>query len=153
MVERLFGVSRRRAIGLMRSLGAYQAGNTLVVDRAVILERLHALNNDGGTAVERYRKDRLTARLEEVQHNQAARAVRIPVAADVHYRRVPELPAGITLEVGRLVIEFDGVLELLSKLYELSQAAANDYDLFCAKVEKGWRHGNLVAAAQLKSSA
>ena len=48
---------------------------------------------------------------------------------------VARLSAGIALEPGHLHIEFSGTEDLLAKLYELSQAAANDFDRFRAAAE------------------
>jgi hypothetical protein len=41
-----------------------------------------------------------------------------------------ELPAGITLRPGQLVIEFQSTEDLLGHLFELSQTIVNDYERF-----------------------
>jgi hypothetical protein len=46
-----------------------------------------------------------------------------------------ELSAGVALGPGHLHIAFSGTEDLLSKLYELSQAATNDFDRFRAAAE------------------
>ena len=54
------------------------------------------------------------------------RRVRIPAAADVDSRRVRDLSGDIALKPGELRIEFFGAEDLAAKLFELSQAMAND---------------------------
>ena len=46
------------------------------------------------------------------------------------------LPAGVHLEASQLVIEFQDVQDLLSKLYELGQTIANDFEQFKKAVEE-----------------
>ena len=50
-------------------------------------------------------------------------------------RKLADLAAGVALEPGHLHIEFVGAEDLLSKLYELAQAASNDFDRFRAAAE------------------
>ena len=44
------------------------------------------------------------------------------------------LPAGIRLESSQLTVDFHNPMELLEKLFALSQALANDYEKF----ERSW---------------
>ena len=46
-----------------------------------------------------------------------------------------DLSTGVALEPGHLHVEFSGAEDLLGELFELAQAAANDYDRFCAAAE------------------
>ena len=69
----------------------------------------------------------------------AGRRVRIPAAADVDARRVRDLPGDITLKPGELRIEFFGAEDLAAKLFELSQAMANDWQAFARTVEEETR--------------
>ncbi len=45
------------------------------------------------------------------------------------------LPAGVHLNSGELSIKFEAVEDLLSKLYELGQTIANDFERFKQAVE------------------
>ena len=133
--ERLFSLRRRRAIDLMHQFGGYQAGNTILIDRLALIEKLREIEADPGTVNERRRKERLSKQLDTLHLHRAATQVSIRVSADVYCRQIHELPEGVRLEAGRLTIEFAGAEQLLSKLFELSQAAANDFDRFCMVVE------------------
>jgi hypothetical protein len=61
--------------------------------------------------------------------------VKIPVEADVFSRKLAGLSPGVALEAGHLHIAFSCAEDLLCKLYELSQAASNDFDCFRAAAE------------------
>jgi len=56
--------------------------------------------------------------------------VRIPVAAEGAERSMASLPPGICLRPGSLTVEFGQAEDLLSKLFVLAQAAAQDFDGF-----------------------
>jgi len=57
------------------------------------------------------------------------------VQPEVFGRRMSELSSGVELEPGHLHIQFSGTEDLLAKLYELSQAANNDFGRFRAAAE------------------
>jgi len=135
MVERLFGLRRRRAIELMHLFGGYQAGRTFLLDRLRLLATLKQLQNDPAFAVEVRRQERLGDVLDRLRNEYAGTQVRIPVPPDVLSRKVPELSPGIDLQRGRLQIEFAGAEDLLAKLYELARAAANDFERFRQTVQ------------------
>jgi hypothetical protein len=58
--------------------------------------------------------------------------VRIPVPPDL---LLSSLSPGVALEAGHLHIAFTGTEDLLGKLFELAQAASNDFDRFRAASE------------------
>jgi hypothetical protein len=128
--ERLFGLRRRRAIDLMRRFGGYQAGSSMLLDRAALIEALERIAADPCVAAEQQRKARLSAELDKAARCHAAVQVQIPVPADVHNFRVCDLPKGVELQPGQLTVAFADAEQLLASLYELAQAAMNDYDGF-----------------------
>ena len=128
--ERVFGVRRRRAIDLIRAFGGYQAGRTFLVDRAKLLTQLEQLRDSPDFKMEWQRKQRLTERLEAIRRLQAAARVSVPVGIEALSRRLPDLPPGVSLTPGELHIGFASPEELLTKLFVLAQAIANDYEAF-----------------------
>ena len=135
IIERLFGLRRRRAIELLHRFGGYQAGRTFLVDRRLLIEHLRRLADGEEFQRESQRKERLDHTVDQLRRHQAAARVRISVEPDVFGRKLAELSAGVALGAGHLHIEFSGTEDLLSKLYELSQAASNDFDRFRAAAE------------------
>ena len=129
-MERLFGLRRRRAIELMHSFGGYQAGRTFLIDRRQLIERLRGLAEGQEFQAEVRRKERLAEKIDLLRRQHAGASVRIAVAPDAWNRRMEGLAPGIELQPGHLHVQFVGAEDLLTKLFELSQAASNDFDRF-----------------------
>jgi hypothetical protein len=128
--ERLFGLRRRRAIDLIRSFGGYQAGRTFLVDRPRLIAQLEQISHGADFKTEWRRKERLAERLDAIRRLQAGARVAIPVEPETLRQRLPDLPAGVSLSPGELHIQFQSSEELLTKLFALAQAIANDYEAF-----------------------
>jgi len=135
IIERLFGLRRRRAIELLHRFGGYQTGRTFLIDRRVLIEHLRRLAEGEEFQMESRRKERLDHAVDELRRQNAAARVRIPVQPEVFGRKMAELSSGVELEPGHLHIQFSGTEDLLAKLYELSQAANNDFGRFRAAAE------------------
>jgi len=135
IIERLFGLRRRRAIELLHRLGGYQTGKTFLVDRHVLIGNLRRLAAGEEFDRESRRKERLGGAIDQLRRYNAAARVVIPVPADVFNRKLKDLSPGLALEPGHLHVAFSGAEELLSKLYELAQVASNDFDRFRAAAE------------------
>jgi hypothetical protein len=128
--ESLFRLRRRRAIDLLRCFGGYQAGRTFLIDRSKLVAQLEQIQESPDFRMEWRRKERLAERLAEMRRLQAGARVAIPVEAAVMGQRLPDLPAGVGLSAGALHIQFQSSEELLSKLFALAQAIANDFEAF-----------------------
>ena len=135
IIERLFGLRRRRAIELLHRLGGYQTGKTFLVDRHVLIENLRRVAAGEEFDRESRRKERLDGAIDQLRRYQAAARVSIPVPADVFSRKLKDLSPGVALVPGQLHIAFSGAEDLLTKLFEFAQAVSNDYDRFRAATE------------------
>ena len=133
--ERVFGVRRRRAIQLLHFFGGYQSRRTFLVDRLALIAQLEPIRAGAEFVMEERRRQRLSEALEKVRLHRAAARVRIPVEPGVLDRRLSDLPEGIHLQPGSLRVEFCKVEDLLAKLFELSKAAANDFEAFRGAAE------------------
>jgi hypothetical protein len=136
LLERLFGVRRRRAIQLLSRFGGFLSGRTYLVDRLELVCQLEALQSGSEFGQERRRRQRLSCQLDGLRKHRAAAEVRVPIPAGALSARPSQLPEGVSLECGRLTVEFAGVEDLIRKLFILSQAAANDFDAFRAVAEE-----------------
>jgi hypothetical protein len=130
MCERLFCVRRRRAITLMQEFGACQSGRTLLIERVTMIHGLEALQEGQEFKGEQHRKQKLRDSLDELHRHRAAAKIVIPVLPPELRRQLPELPVGVYIRDRELAIEYDNVEQLLQRLYELSQAAADDFEGF-----------------------
>jgi hypothetical protein len=139
ILEHLFGLRRRQAIELMHRFGGYQAGRTFLIDRHILIDHLRRISEGERFQREIRRKERLQQAVEEFRRHRAAARVKIPVSPDVFDRKLADLPPGVALEAGHLHIDFSGTEDLLSKLFELSQAASNDFDRFREAAEPAER--------------
>jgi hypothetical protein len=128
--ERLFRLRRRRAIDLIRWFGGYQAGRTFLVDRPQLVAQLEHIRDSADFKMEWRRKERLSERLDAIRRLQAGASVAIAAKPETLRQRLPHLPAGVGLTPGTLQIQFQSSEELLSKLFALAQAIANDYEAF-----------------------
>ena len=135
--ERLFQVKRRRAIQLMQHFGGFRSGHTVLVDRSALMADLQQLGKTDDCLRERRRKQRLSANLDELHRHCTAARIRLPVSPGAQHRTAGNLPTGISLEPGKLTVQFSAPEELFAKLYELGQAAANDYETVCEAMVQG----------------
>jgi hypothetical protein len=135
IIEHLFGLRRRRAIELLHRFGGYQAGRTFLIDRRLLIEHLRRLADGEEFQRETRRRERLDHTVDQLRRQQTAARVKITVQPDVFSRNLADLPPGVALESGYLHITFSSTTDLLSKLFELSQAASNDFDRFRAAAE------------------
>jgi hypothetical protein len=130
IVEELFRLKRRQAIELMHRFGGYQAGRTFLIDRAHLIQRLQELASGAEFEFEVCRRERLGEYLEDMRRQRRAIQVRFPVAREAFSRKVRDLPDGVLLRPGRLEVDFKGTEDLLTKLFDLAQAASNDFERF-----------------------
>jgi hypothetical protein len=136
ILERVLRIHRRVAIRLMHRFGGFQSGKAFLIDRLQLVEQLERISRGEEVSFERDRRTRLVGQLTEARPMASGRHVRIHTSADVRDRVLKDLPAGIHLEPGELRIEFEGVEELLQRLYALGQVMANDYEGFMESVER-----------------
>ena len=135
-VETLFGVRRRRAIQMMGEFGGFQSGRTFLVDRAALILHLSLLAEGSEFEHEHRRRNHLSHELAAIRQRAQAARVFIPVSPDVRQTRLANLPGGVLLERGKLVVLFEGSDDLLQKLFALSQALANDFGILQAFLDQ-----------------
>lgn len=135
--ERLFRLRRRRAIDLIRGFGGYQIGRTFLIDRPKLVTQLEQIRDSPDFKMEWQRKERLGERLDAMRRLQAGARVAIAVEPEVLRQRLPDLPPGVSLSPGELHVQFQSSEELLTKLFALAQAIANDYETFEKRTSSG----------------
>lgn len=133
--ERVFRVRRRRAIQLMQYFGGWQTGQAFLVDRSELLRQLEPLEASADYVLERQRRERLFQVLENLRRQRRGSRVTLPVQPERRDEETVDLPAGVELKRGSLKVQFAGAEDLLGKLFQLSQAAANDFDWFRSAAE------------------
>ena len=129
-IERLFQVSPRQALRILVQLGASELGKNLVITRDELISRLRSVATGETAHYERQRLRRLAQTLAELESQTQARRVSIDASPQAHQMKVASLPTDVYLSPGRLEIVFATPEDLLTRLFELSQAIANDYGTF-----------------------
>src|ERR1035438_3003271 len=145
-VQKLFAVRERRARQLMAGLPGLRAGNASAVAGQALIVRLEDTAKGGLFQWEVNRRARVVEELDRMRRHLAGRRVRIPAAADARDIRVEDLAGRMELKPGELWIEFYGAEDLAAKLFELSQAMANDWQAFTRAAEEEGRPATPVGA-------
>jgi hypothetical protein len=128
MIEELFQVRRRRAQQLLERFGGFQSGRRWLIERENLVQALEAIQRGDPLERELRRRERLEEALGEIRRIRTAK--RVTIAADVQKLeglRLAGLPPTVELLPGALHITFKGAEDLLTQLYVLSQAIANDF--------------------------
>lgn len=135
-IERLFDVSPRQALRILKRLSPKRAGSSLTIERGELIQKLEALRNDEGVEFERRRQDRIAVEIDRLRRETASRRIAIPVDPSVTERRLAELPPGIALTPGQLTVRFTSAENLLALLVELAHAIGNDFARFEQIIER-----------------
>ena len=133
-VERLFGVSRARAAQLMRTFGAELVGASRVLRRTALLRQLRKYRQRVAFRGEEERRTRLVAELRQARLT----GIRVAVpreALEALEARLAGLPAGVSVEPGRIEVRFSGAQDAVGRLFALAQALTHDYEQFEALVD------------------
>lgn len=131
-VERILGVGRRRAQQILLPCLLLRVGSSNLADRDLLIERLKCISESDGDFEKRRR-----ARVSSTIQKAAARPrclVEAPVS--VLNTRIENLPEGVSLEPGRIIVTFVEPQEALQKLLALAMAAGNDLSGFEGAVTK-----------------
>lgn len=134
-IERLFGVRRRRANQIIARMGGYEVGRTALVERDHFLAGLEAIAAGEEFHYEERRRARVHEKLDEARRIVRAQQVKIQVPA-APKPEGPKLPPGVSIHPGEIRIEFDSPETLLTRLFELSQSIAHDYDQFVTYISR-----------------
>lgn len=129
-IERIFDVRERRARQIIAGLPGMRIGNAAAVSRAALIRRLEETAAGDRFRWEAARRARVVDSLETLRRQAAGRRVQFPAPADAGRRLFANLPPEIELRPGELRIRFAAAENLAAKLFELSQAMANDWEAF-----------------------
>ena len=132
-VEQLFGVSRARAATLMQTFGAELTGNQRTLPRTQLLRQLRKHRARAAFRGEAERRERLLTELRTARLT----GIRVAVPVEALDARLSGLPAGVSVEPGRIGVRFRGAQDAVGRLFALAQALTNDYEQFEALVGRG----------------
>ena len=130
-LERLFGVSKVRAVALMRAFGAGRTGHLLTLPRTALLRQLRRPRTRAAVRREATRRDRVVTALRQARLT----GIRVAVPREASKARLAGLPEGVSVEPGRIEVRFRGAQDAVGRLFALAQALTNDYEQFEALVD------------------
>lgn len=129
-LERLFGVGRATAQTLMKAIGEVQSvAGAHFVDRPSLLGFLDAMIQAPSV------DEAMRARLAAAEPVPRLKALRVSLPADLRNAMLPDLPANITLEPGRLEIRAESAETMLESLVALAMVMTNDLERFRTRFE------------------
>jgi hypothetical protein len=137
-VEFLLGVGRRRAQQIMAPCITDRVGTNGLADSGLLIARLRQLANGEDGYYERRRRYKLAgilAGLHEERLKRPPLLVEAPV--EVLAQEFENLPAGVHLGPGRIMVDFEEPRQALEKLLALAMAISNDFDGFERQVRAG----------------
>ena len=132
-LERLFGVSKVRAVALMTAFGAGRTGHLLTLPRAALLRQLRRQRKRAAFRGEATRREKVVTAIRQAR----LIGIRVAVPSEALEARLSGLPAGVSVEPGRIEVRFRGAKDAVGRLFALAQALTNDYEQFEALVEGG----------------
>ena len=130
-IEQLFGVSRARAATLMQTFGAELTGNQRTLPRTQLLRQLRKHRARAAFRGEAARRARLLTELRTARLT----GIRVAVPVEALDARLSGLPAGVSVEPGRIEVRFSGAQDAVGRLFALAQALTHDYEQFEALVD------------------
>ena len=130
-VEQLFGVSRARAATLMQTFGAELTGHQRTLQRTQLLRQLRRHRTRAAFRGEATRRDRVVTAIRQARLT----GIRVAVPREAREARLSGLPAGVSVEPGRIEVRFRGAQDAVGRLFALAQALTHDYEQFEALVD------------------
>ena len=130
-LERLFGVSKVRAVALMRAFGAGRTGHLLTLPRAALLRQLRRPRTRAAVRGEATRLARVVTAIRQARLT----GIRVAVPIAALDARLSGLPDGVSVEPGRIEVRFRGAQDAVGRLFALTQALTHDYEQFEALVD------------------
>jgi hypothetical protein len=131
VIEFLLGIGPRRAQQIMAVCITERVGTSNLADRDLLIEHLRKLAHGDSGYYERRRRRKLGMAIEELRRAWLERPkalVEAPIS--IVNQRFEDLPQGIDLEPGRIVIRFDNSQQALQKLLALAMAIGKDMQHF-----------------------
>ena len=117
-IERLFGVSKVRAVQLMTAFGAGRTGHILTLPRADLLRQLRRHRKRATFRHEETRREKVVTEIRRARLT----GIRVAVPVEALEARLSGLPEGVSVEPGRIEVRFSGAKDAVGRLFALAQA-------------------------------
>jgi hypothetical protein len=130
-IEVLLGVGRRRAQQILSPCITDHVGANGLADRETLIGHLQRMARSDEVCYEQTRRRKVAELLEGLRRDRLERPqVLVEAPLRVMDQDMDKLPPGVTVEAGRITIEFEIPRQALEKLLALAMAIGNDYGMF-----------------------
>jgi hypothetical protein len=130
-MQALFGCSERDSIRLLHKFGATVSADALSLSRSSLLAQLEAVQSGSAYSAFLRQRRQVAKHLAAAHAQNAARHRRIPGSAGFQDgKSLADLPVGIRLEPGRILVEFASPGEFWAAIDTLADIAAQEPDAF-----------------------
>jgi hypothetical protein len=130
-VESLLGVGRRRAQQILAPCVTDRVGSNGLADRDALIAQLRHLAQSESSHYEQRRRRKVATKLAELERELRERPrLLVEAPTQVLSQEFANLPPGVCLGPGRIIIEFAYPQQALEKLLALAMAIGNDFDNF-----------------------
>jgi hypothetical protein len=131
LLAEVLGVKRRRAQQILKPLVGRSLGRSSLVSKDAVIRHLRGMVSDEAEEAEKQRRARLHAYLS----NPVLPKVLVEAPAAIVRQQLADLPAGVSLAPGRIVLEgFTNIEEAQQQILALIMALGNDPDGFAEMV-------------------
>ncbi len=131
----VLGVKRRRAQAILKPVAKRTVGASGLVSKDAVVQRLRQLVTGEVAKAEQERRARMHALLENARAEARQPRVLVEAPAAIVRQELENLPAGVSLAPGRIVLEgFHTPEEAQQKILALIMALGNDPDGFAERV-------------------
>ena len=117
----------------MTAFGAGRTGHLLTLPRAALLRQLRRPRTRAAVRGEATRRARVVTAIRQARLT----GIRAAVPREALEARLSGLPAGVSVEPGRIEVRFRGAKDAVGRLFALAQALTHDYEQFEELVEGG----------------
>lgn len=130
-VEILLQVGRRRAQQILAPCVSQRIGSNGLADRDAVIRRLRDIAEGEDERYEIERRRKVAGLIEGLRRERIERPqVLVEARVKVMAQQFRNLPPGVTIAPGRIIVEFSQPQQALEKLLSLAMAVGNDYAAF-----------------------
>lgn len=131
ILESILGLRARRVQQLLMPVVSKRIGRNGLADRDDLIPYLRRIAEGEKTHYERQRRRKLACVLDELRQSWTEqRRVLVEAPTNVVNQEIADLPAGVQLSPGQILLEFQTKDEALTQLLALVMAIGNDPDHF-----------------------
>ena len=135
LLAEVLGLKRRRAQQILKPLVGRTVGRSSLIPKDAVIRHLRSLVSDDIQEAEKQRRARLHAYLADARAAAMQPKVLAEAPAAIIRQQLADLPSGVSLAPGRIVLEgFTTMEEAQQKILALIMALGNDPDGFAELV-------------------